>query len=85
MKKHQIDQAVEESMKQDLPCCLCSEPTRNRGVFIPDDPKASQIGEPPKGKTRIVIYPLCDGHPQGAETSEAVERALAEHFISINN
>lgn len=85
MKKNQIDQAVEDSMEHDLSCCLCGQPTRNRGVFLPNDPTASQIGKPPKGKTRFVIYPLCSQHPQDAGTSEAVERAIAKHFTSINN
>ena len=84
-EKDKLSLALEQSMKHDLPCCLCGQPTGNRGVFIPKDPKASHLGAPPKGKTRTVIYALCDKHPQSAATSESVERALAQHFTTVNN
>lgn len=87
MKKNQnqIDRAVEKSMQQDMPCILCGETTRNRGVFIPDDPRQSHLGSPPAGKTRTVIYALCDRHPQNSATSKAVELALESKMLSRNN
>lgn len=83
--QNQIDRAIEKSMQQDRPCILCGEATRNRGVFIPNDPEQSHLGSPPAGKTRTVIYALCDKHPQNSATSESVERALENMMLSRNN
>lgn len=85
MKKNQIDRALEKSMQQDMPCILCGEPTRNRGVFMPNDPSSSHLGTPPAGKTRTVIYALCEKHPQSSTTSQAVELAIEKTLLSKNN
>jgi hypothetical protein len=39
------------------PCLFCGQPTRDRGLFVPNDPQ--EYGAEP-GKSRIFAYPLCE-------------------------
>lgn len=83
-KKNAIDRAVEKSMEKDMPCVLCGQATGHRGVFMPNTPKDSLLGPPPPGKTRMVIYALCEKHPQDDATAKAVETALEKIHLSSN-
>lgn len=71
MDETPIGQAVQQSMQFELPCVLCGQATRSRGVFRPAD--------------RTVIYPLCDAHPHDDATAEAVERALLIEGVPISH
>lgn len=50
--------ALKQSMEYPQPCVVCKALTQNRGVYIAGDPNRVAA---PKGKTRYVVYPICDG------------------------
>lgn len=84
MKENPIDRAVENTMEQDMPCVLCGHSTRHRGVFMPKTPADSLLGTPLTGKTRMVIYGLCEKHHQDDATAQAVEDVLEKIHHSSN-
>lgn len=58
-------------------CIICAELTKNRREYVPEDPR--QFGQqlPPPGKTRGVIYAICEKHPDNKKTMREVKRKLA--------
>lgn len=67
MDEATLGQAVQQSMKIELPCVLCGQATRSRGVFMPD--------------SRVRIYALCDEHSQDAGTVELIESVLRKQGL----
>lgn len=67
MDERTLGQAVQQSMEIELPCVLCGQATRSRGVFMPDG--------------RALIYALCDEHSQDAGTVEVIECVLRKRGI----
>lgn len=61
------------------PCAVCGQPSTVQAAFIPDESKQLQYGAP-SGKTRILVYGLCDrcAAKGPAIIPEIEQRALAE-------
>ncbi len=57
--KREIEEMVRESSQTPMNCCLCSNPADMRGVFCPTSQEFSEKIGAPKGKTRVVVYPIC--------------------------
>lgn len=59
-----------------IPCILCRRPTRNRGVWLPDDPVQQGLRTvAPRGRFAI-IYPVCDAHCPDPQTLGRIERLI---------
>ncbi len=71
-----VSEFVKMSQAIDRPCIMCGSPTRNRGIFVPDDPARAGLGNSPPGKQRCVIYLLCAAHTWDEYTLAAVEEML---------
>lgn len=59
----QIKEMLQESMKQEMDCCLCRKHADVRSVFIPESGFSEKLGAP-KGKTRVIVYPICESCAQ---------------------
>lgn len=69
--------AVLKSAERYEPCLLCKTPTLNRGIFAP---KNSQRYGAPKGKTRYIVYALCEKHKYNLKNTEAIENILLNDY-----
>jgi len=77
-----IMQAAMSMARRMEPCILCGKRTKQIGLFFPNH---SQAFGAPKGKTRVIVYALCEDHPINAETQEETEqRILSEYGASLN-
>lgn len=80
MNATEIATLLKEHSEWRLPCVLCGRLTHHRDVCQFDDPKGMGLGEPPEGKVRLVIVPLCERHIHGSdfplETAFAVWEAV---------
>lgn len=54
-------------------CVLCKNPAHLLGVYKPGDPKTVQA---PAGKTRLIIYGLCEGCAQQPDSAVRVEEKI---------
>jgi hypothetical protein len=77
--KRVID-ATLESGKELAPCLICGSLTHNRGIFNPNNSKAFGAQE---GKSRFIIYPLCERHPQNIKTIEKVEAKIIQQYRTV--
>lgn len=64
-----IIQALIESSKHFQSCILCKKPTRNRGLFLPEE---KGLFGAPKDKYRVMIYAICYKHVETQEKAESV-------------
>ena len=85
MKPKDLSKIVEESQKFALPCTICEEPTRGRGIFTPDGPAEVGIGEPPQNSRRYILFALCYKHPRDAYTIAIVEEIIRNKVSSGRN
>ena len=76
MNVYEIKKFIEESQQHELPCILCRNPTRNRGMWMPNPPMIN----PENGKERAIIYPLCDNHIFDSETCALVETVVMRNY-----
>lgn len=75
----QMQQMTAIDATQMRQCLLCEKPTRSRGVFVPEDPEVLGMGEPEVGRTRTVMYPLCEHcHEMPDFPQQAEAKILAE-------
>ncbi|MBA7540849.1 hypothetical protein ES705_33152 [subsurface metagenome] len=76
MTVEEVQKLIRISQGRDLPCLLCEKGTRNRGMYFPDDPVAAGVGEPPTGKVRCIVYPLCENHVRDDYTLTIIEELI---------
>ncbi|MBA7485491.1 hypothetical protein ES707_21038 [subsurface metagenome] len=76
MTAEEVQELIRISQGRDLPCILCDKGTRNRGMFFPPDPVAAGVGEPPPGKVRCIVYPLCSDHIRDEYTLTIIEELI---------
>ena len=76
MNEREVLEVLRISQKSELPCILCDKGTRNRGMYFPHDPVAAGVGEPPPGKVRCILYPLCEDHIRDEYSMTIVEELL---------
>jgi hypothetical protein len=70
-----LDDLEDEALRH---CLLCGRPTTVFALFIPNDPVAAGLGQPPAGKTCVAIYGLClacFALPEKAERVETIIQA----------
>jgi hypothetical protein len=77
----QMRQMAAIDASQLKPCLLCGQLTHSGGVFVPEDPQVLGMGNPEEGRTRTVMYPLCE---RCQELSGAAEQAEAKILAEIN-
>ena len=67
---------VRMSQVREWQCIVCGSATRDRAVFIPNDPESAGVGRPAAGKDRAVIYGICDKHTEDEYLWEIIEERI---------
>jgi len=57
------------------PCVICGDPPVLVGAYVAEGDAAVRLGAP-AGKTRVVFYSLCAGHPPSNGVAAEAERLL---------
>lgn len=65
------------------PCLICGAEATYAAMYVAEREAAERLGAKP-GKTRVIFYSLCDGHPQNVETAEQAEKLL-EAFLAAES
>jgi hypothetical protein len=77
--KRVIDATLEHA-KDLRPCLLCGSLTHMRGIF---NPQNSQKFGAKEGKSRYIIYVMCERHPRNEKTAQKVESKIYQEYRTV--